>query len=87
MDEPFGALDAITRGELQQLVLRIRRELQQTIVLVTHDIVEAGVLGSRIGVVEEGKLVTCASPDAVWASTDPRVRRLLDAVQLPALRH
>jgi osmoprotectant transport system ATP-binding protein len=87
MDEPFGALDAITRGELQQLVQRIQRELTQTVVLVTHDIVEAGVLGTRIGVVEAGVLVTCDTPEAVWASRDPRVRQLLDAVQLPALRH
>jgi osmoprotectant transport system ATP-binding protein len=87
MDEPFGALDAITRGELQRLVQRIQRELTQTVVLVTHDIVEAGVLGTRIGVVESGVLVTCDTPEAVWASTDPRVRHLLDAVQLPAVRH
>jgi osmoprotectant transport system ATP-binding protein len=87
MDEPFGALDAITRRELQQLVQRIQRELTQTIVLVTHDIVEAGVLGTRIGVVDGGVLVTCDRPDAVWASSDPRVRQLLDAVQLPAVRH
>jgi osmoprotectant transport system ATP-binding protein len=87
MDEPFGALDAITRGELQQLVQRIQRELQQTIVLVTHDIVEAGVLGTRIGVVEAGVLVTCDTPDAVWASRDARVRRLLDATPAPPVRH
>jgi osmoprotectant transport system ATP-binding protein len=87
MDEPFGALDAITRGELQQLVQRIQRELHQTIVLVTHDIAEAGVLGTRIGVVETGILVTCDTPDAVWASRDPRVRRLLDATPAPPVRH
>jgi len=86
MDEPFGALDAITRAELQQLVRRIQLELRQTIVLVTHDIVEAGVLGTRIGVVDDGALVVCDTPDAVWDSEDPRVRQLLDAAPVPAVR-
>ena len=85
MDEPFGALDAITRGELQQLVRRIQQDLQQTLVLVTHDIVEAAVLGTRIGVVDEGQLVICDTPKAVWGSQDPRVRKLLDAAAAPTL--
>jgi osmoprotectant transport system ATP-binding protein len=85
MDEPFGALDAITRGELQQLVRRIQRDLRQTIVLVTHDIVEAAVLGTRIGVVDDGELVVCDTPREVWASQDPRVRKLLDAAAVPAV--
>jgi osmoprotectant transport system ATP-binding protein len=87
MDEPFGALDAITRRELQQLLRQIQRELQQTIVLVTHDIVEAGILGTRIGVVAEGALVACDTPEAVRGSRDPRVRQLLDAATLPNDRH
>jgi osmoprotectant transport system ATP-binding protein len=87
MDEPFGALDTITRRELQQLVRRIRQELQQTIVLVTHDIIEAEVLGTRIGVMEAGRLVSCDTPQAVRESRDPRVRQLLDAATLPDERH
>jgi osmoprotectant transport system ATP-binding protein len=83
MDEPFGALDPITRSEAQQVIQRIRRELGQTVLIVTHDIAEASALGTRIGVLHEGRLIACDRPDVIAASTDPRVRRFLDAV--PAL--
>jgi osmoprotectant transport system ATP-binding protein len=80
MDEPLGALDPVTRAELQRVVQRIQRELRQTLLLVTHDIAEAFVLGNRIGVLDDGALVVCDTPDVVARSTDPRVRRFLDAV-------
>ena len=80
MDEPFGALDAITRAELQQLLRRLQRELTQTLLMVTHDIAEATMLGTRVGVLDRGALVVCAAPAAVWRSGDPRIRSLLDAV-------
>ncbi|HXH24031.1 MAG TPA: hypothetical protein VNI78_02205 [Vicinamibacterales bacterium] len=47
---------------------------------MTHDIAEAFVLGSRIGVLDEGRLVICDAPAAVAATADARVRRLLDAI-------
>lgn len=56
MDEPFGALDGVTREMLQQEVLRLKRELGKTILLVTHDLFEALTLGDRIGVMHEGRL-------------------------------
>ena len=56
MDEPFGALDALTRETLQAEVLRLKAKLGKTIVFVTHDIVEAFLLGDRIGVCNEGRL-------------------------------
>lgn len=56
MDEPFGALDALTRESLQAEVLRLKSKLQKTIVFVTHDIIEAFILGDRIGVCNEGRL-------------------------------
>jgi len=56
MDEPFGALDALTREVLQKEVLRLKEKLRKTIVFVTHDIVEAFVLGDMIGVCNEGRL-------------------------------
>jgi osmoprotectant transport system ATP-binding protein len=80
MDEPLGALDPVTRAELQRVVQRIQRDLRQTLLLVTHDIAEAFVLGNRIGVLDDGALVVCDAPDIVARSTDPRVRRFLDAV-------
>lgn len=56
MDEPFGALDALTRETLQKEVLRLKATLGKTIVFVTHDILEAFILGDRIGVCSEGRL-------------------------------
>lgn len=56
MDEPFGALDAVTRDGLQQEVLRLKQTLGKTIVFVTHDIFEALTLGDRIAVMHEGRL-------------------------------
>src|SRR5207237_9802357 len=57
MDEPFGALDPITRARLQDEFLRILRRLKKTIVLVTHDIDEALKMGDRIAILREGSLV------------------------------
>ena len=65
MDEPFGALDPITRTELQQTFGRIQRELQQTALLVTHDMTEACTLATRVGVLDEGSLIACDTPDGI----------------------
>ncbi len=56
MDEPFGALDAVTRDQLQEEILRIRKTLGKTIVFVTHDLFEAIRLGDRIAVMNDGRL-------------------------------
>lgn len=56
MDEPFGALDAITRDSLQQEFLDLKRRLAKTVIFVTHDIVEALTLGDRIAILNEGRL-------------------------------
>src|SRR5256885_8188829 len=56
MDEPFGALDAITRQELRSEFQRIRRHLRQTVIFVTHDMDEAFALGDRVGVLDGGRL-------------------------------
>ena len=63
MDEPFGALDAMTRQELRAEFQRIRRHLRQTVVFVTHDNDEAFALGDRVGVLDNGRLTfaSCAS--------------------------
>jgi osmoprotectant transport system ATP-binding protein len=80
MDEPFGALDPLTRADLHAEFRRIQLRLRKTVIIVTHDMGEAFALANRIGVVEEGVLVACDRPEAMAASRDPRVRRLLDAV-------
>ncbi|MEO8955928.1 MAG: ATP-binding cassette domain-containing protein [Ktedonobacteraceae bacterium] len=62
MDEPFGALDAITRERMQEELLRIRRTMHKTILFVTHDVEEAFRLGDQIAVLSEGKLVQLGTP-------------------------
>ena len=79
MDEPFGALDPITRAELQREFLALQRRLEKTVVFVTHDLREALLLGSRIALMEAGKLVTAISPDEFVRSADPMVKQYLDA--------
>ncbi len=79
MDEPFGALDPVTRVELREEFRRIQRRLRKTVILVTHDMAEAYALGDRIGVLDGGHLVAYDRPAALAVSTDPIVRRLLDA--------
>lgn len=67
LDEPFGALDPLTRDHLQQSLQRIRRDLALTVVFVTHDMVEALLLGDRIAVLREGALVQVGSPRELLA--------------------
>ncbi len=62
MDEPFSALDPLSRNQLQELVLQLHTELKMTLVFVTHDMNEALRLGQRIGVMRDGKMVQCATP-------------------------
>jgi osmoprotectant transport system ATP-binding protein len=71
MDEPFGALDAITRDELQREFLALQKRLHKTIVFVTHDLREAVRLGSRIALMEAGRLVKVLSPQEFLRSNDP----------------
>ena len=67
MDEPFGAIDPITRGRLQQEFLRIQARLRKTIVFVTHDIDEAIRMGDRIAILRAGRLVQYDTPEAILA--------------------
>src|SRR5438309_2701317 len=79
MDEPFGALDPLSRAELHAEFRQIQGRVRKTVMIVTHDMGEALALADRIGVIEEGRLAACERPSAIAASTDPHVRRLLDA--------
>jgi osmoprotectant transport system ATP-binding protein len=68
MDEPFGALDPITRARLQQEVRRLHREVAKTVIFVTHDIDEAITMGDRIAMLREGgTLAQYDTPDAILA--------------------
>ena len=78
MDEPFGALDPVTRAELHRELRRIQQAVRATIVLVTHDMGEAFALAARIGVLAGGELVALDRPAAIARSDDPRVRPLLE---------
>lgn len=80
MDEPFGALDAITRERMQEELLRIQRGVRKTILFVTHDVEEAFKLGDQIAVLSEGKLVQVGTPVELLAEpADDFVRRLVGA--------
>ena len=78
MDEPFGALDPITRTELHDEFRRIQARVGKTVMIVTHDMAEALALADRIGVIDGGVLVAFESSRRCASSSDPRVRRLLD---------
>lgn len=83
MDEPFGALDPLTRDEVQREFLGLQKRLDKTVVFVTHDLHEALRLGSRIGLMEAGKLVTILRPEEFFRSTDPWAAAYVRAFQNP----
>lgn len=71
MDEPFGALDPLTRDELQREFLSLQNRLHKTVIFVTHDLREAMRVGSRIALMDAGRLVTVLTPQQFLASPDP----------------
>jgi osmoprotectant transport system ATP-binding protein len=80
MDEPFGAIDPITRARLQDEFLKILRALRKTIVFVTHDVDEAIKMGDRIAILKDGALVQYDSPERILAApADPFVRSFFGA--------
>lgn len=70
MDEPFGALDPITRSKLQNEFLHIQEKLKKTIIFVTHDIDEAIKMGDRIVVMQQGKIVQQGTPDDILSTPE-----------------
>ncbi len=78
MDEPFGALDPVTRAEMHREFRRIQERVRKTVVLVTHDMAEAFALGSRVGVLADGILAAIDVPAVIARSRDARVRPLLE---------
>ncbi len=80
MDEPFGAIDAITRASLQGELLQLQHQLHKTVLFVTHDVDEALRLADRIAVLNAGRLVQYGEPcDLLNAPADDFVRELLNA--------
>jgi osmoprotectant transport system ATP-binding protein len=79
MDEPFGALDPITRVELQREFLSLQKRLHKTVVFVTHDVREALMLGTRIALIEDGQLRALHTPEGFLQSKDPLVAAYVDA--------
>ena len=79
MDEPFGALDPLTRADLQREFLSLQRHLRKTVLFVTHDLHEALRLGTRIALLEEGKLISLSSPDEFLTSPEPLVKKYVEA--------
>ena len=78
MDEPFGAVDEITRRSLQKEILRLQRDLGITVVFVTHDIKEALHLGSRVLVMEAGRISQLGTPEQIKTTpADAFVRELI----------
>ena len=82
MDEPFGAVDPLVRAELQRDVDALRRRLGTTVVLVTHDVREAIVMGDRVALLDEGRVVFCGTPRALVASEHPVARAYAESLTI-----
>ncbi len=82
MDEPFGALDPITKGELHAEFQRVQRTLHRSVILVTHDMAEACLLADQIAVLHDGEVIACDTPANVVAANDVRVTSLFGELRL-----
>jgi osmoprotectant transport system ATP-binding protein len=79
-DEPFGALDPVTRHEMQEQFIALRKRYNIASVFVTHDLVEALTIATRIAVLDRGKLEIVASPDEFFSVTTPMARAFSDTL-------
>lgn len=79
MDEPFGALDPLTRAEMQDMLLALLGRLNKTVLLVTHDLNEALYLAGRILLLEGGQLIASLTPEEFLLSTQPEVQAYVAA--------
>ena len=83
MDEPFGAVDEITRSSLQDEIIRIQKEANITIIFITHDIREALKLGTRVLVMDEGKIQQLANPSEILNNpSNDFVKKLIKRIEL-----
>lgn len=79
MDEPFGALDPLTRADLQREFLALQQQMKKTVVFVTHDLQEALLLGSRIALLDEGRLTSVSTASEFRRSSDPLAAKYMEA--------
>ena len=77
LDEPFGALDPITRAEIRQEFRRLQGRLKKTMVFVTHDVGEAFILADLIGLMKQGRLLALVPPDDFMKLDDPEAQKFL----------
>ena len=81
LDEPFGALDPLTRASLQREFADLTRNLGKTVIIVTHDVREALMLGSRIALMHAGEIVLLESPKGFLHSNNPKARAYLETLE------
>ena len=81
LDEPFGALDALTRVNIQKEFAKTVRDLNKTAVFVTHDLHEAFILGTRICLMDKGKIALLETPENFRKSDLPLVRNYLETIE------
>jgi osmoprotectant transport system ATP-binding protein len=79
MDEPFGALDPLTRAEMQDMLRALLRQLHTTVLLVTHDLDEALYLGDRIALLSDGKLIAHLAPTEFRTAREPEIEAYIRA--------
>lgn len=82
LDEPFGALDPLTRASLQKEFAELTRRLSKTAILVTHDVREALLLGDRIALMHAGEIVLLETPQRFLKSDNERVRAYLETLEI-----
>jgi osmoprotectant transport system ATP-binding protein len=82
MDEPFGALDPLTRESIQREFKELSGRLEKTVIFVTHDVREALKLGTRVGLMHAGRLVLMATPQEFLNSEQEQARRYVETLQL-----
>ncbi len=86
LDEPFGALDPLTRLDLQRELKQLQARLKKTMVFVTHDVREGLFLGSRIGLFQDGRLVFLGTPREFLQSDHPEARAFAEGLREPPVR-
>jgi osmoprotectant transport system ATP-binding protein len=82
LDEPFGALDPLTRAALQKEFAELTERLDKTVIFVTHDVREALLLGTRIGLMSAGRMVLLETPAAFLKTEEEHARRYLETLRL-----